>query len=233
MTCTLTNWFYSESGGLLKSSMKEMCHGVAVTHIPHCQCFPGGHFWKPDFPLIWVAEEDEVDVAIVDCGSSPHVLPFVLNIAPSDSTNYSSDSKMHICKLCKYKKDLLCCFMRTLNCFLYCFAQTHWNDLLMSVVLNTLTPESNPIILGGHFHHHFHPNDDDDYSIMIFAAARYDYPAKEYSDQEESKLLNYLMANYDRSPSTSFSSDDSSSCLSKGRWGQCTTPPARSSSKWG
>lgn len=28
--------------------------------------------------------------------------------------------------------------------------------------------------------------------------ARYDYPAKEYSDQEESKLLNYLMANYDR-----------------------------------
>ena len=40
-----------------------------------------------------MAEEDEVDVAIVDCGSSPHVLPFVLNIAPSDSTNYSSDSK--------------------------------------------------------------------------------------------------------------------------------------------
>jgi len=29
-------------------------------------------------------------------------------------------------------------------------------------------------------------------------AARYDYPAKEYSNQEESKLLNYLMANYDR-----------------------------------
>jgi len=28
--------------------------------------------------------------------------------------------------------------------------------------------------------------------------ARYDYPAKEYSNQEESKLLNYLMANYDR-----------------------------------
>ena len=39
--------------------------------------------------------------------------------------------------------------------------------------------------------------------IIIFSvAARYDYPAKEYSNQEESKLLNYLMANYDRSSSS-------------------------------